>query len=149
MNTEPNLNTNRAVRSQKCGRLLPGSGFTLIEVMIVMSLIVILASIGLAIHANSQTRAKEAVLKENLFRMRDAIDQHYADKNAYPPALDDLVSQKYLRAIPVDPFTNSASTWQTVMSEIDPANPSAPPGVFDVKSGSDGTALDGTRHADW
>ena len=123
--------------------------FTLIEVMIVMSLIVILASIGLALHANSQTRAKEAVLKENLFRMRDAIDQYYADKNAYPPALEELVSQKYLRAIPVDPFTNSASTWQTVMSDLDPANPSALPGVFDVKSGSDGTAIDGTRYAEW
>ncbi|OFW47964.1 MAG: hypothetical protein A3G77_07145 [Acidobacteria bacterium RIFCSPLOWO2_12_FULL_68_19] len=125
------------------------SGFTLIELMIVMSLIVVLASIGLAIHANSQTRAKEAVLKENLFRMRDAIDQHYADKNAYPPTLDELVSQKYLRGIPVDPFTNSTSSWQTVMSEIDPANPSAPQGVFDVKSGSDGTAMDGTQYADW
>jgi general secretion pathway protein G len=126
-----------------------GSGFTLVELMIVMTLIVILAGIALAVHGNSQTRAREAVLKENLFRMRDAIDQYYADKNAYPPTLDDLVSQKYLRAIPEDPFTRSASTWQTVMSEIDPANPSALPGVFDVKSGSDGTALDGTRYADW
>ena len=124
-------------------------GFTLIELMIVMTLIVILAGIGLAVHANSQTRAREAVLKEDLFRMRDAIDQYYADKNAYPPTLEDLVSQKYLRAIPEDPFTNSASTWQTVMSELDPANPSAMPGVFDVKSGSEGTALDGSRYADW
>ena len=124
-------------------------GFTLIELMIVMTLIVILAGISLAVHANGQTRAREAVLKEDLFRMRDAIDQHYADKNAYPPTLEDLVSQKYLRAIPEDPFTRSASTWQTVMSEIDPANPSAMPGVFDVKSGADGTALDGSRYADW
>jgi len=125
------------------------SGFTLIELMIVMSLIVVLAGIGLAVHANSQTRAREAVLKEDLFRLRDAIDQHYADKNTYPPALEDLVSQKYLRAIPVDPFTQSAATWQTVMSEMDAANPSAQPGVFDVKSGSDRTALDGTPYSDW
>ena len=125
------------------------AGFTLIEVMVVMSLIVILAGIGLAVHANSQTRAKEAVLKEDLFRMRDAIDQYYADKNAYPPSLEELVGAKYLRAIPVDPFTNSADTWRTIMSEIDAANPSAPPGVFDVKSGSDGSALDGTSYADW
>ncbi len=124
-------------------------GFTLIELMIVMTLIVILAGIGLAVHTNSQTRAKEAVLKENLFRMRDAIDQYYADRNTYPPALDDLVAQKYLRAIPEDPFTTSSSTWQTTMSEIDPANPSATPGVFDVKSGADRTAIDGTRYADW
>jgi len=124
-------------------------GFTLVELLVVMSLIVILASIALAVHANTQTRAREAVLKENLFRMRDAIDQYYADKNEYPPALEALVSEKYLRAIPEDPFTDSASTWQTIMAELDPANPSATPGVFDVKSGSDGTALDGTRYADW
>jgi general secretion pathway protein G len=124
-------------------------GFTLIELLIVMSLIVILAGIGLAVHANSQTRAKEAVLKEDLFRMRDAIDQHYADKNAYPPTLEALVTEKYLRAIPVDPFTNSNTTWQVTMSEIDPANPAAQPGVFDVKSGSEGRALDGTMYSDW
>lgn len=139
-----NQNTNPEPGTQK---LAPG--FTLIELMIVMTLIVILAGIGLAIHGNSQTRAREAVLKEDLFRMRDAIDQYYADKNAYPPALDALVTEKYLRAIPVDPFTNSSTTWQTVMSEIDPANPSAQPGVFDVKSGSERTSLDGTRYADW
>src|SRR5687767_8151640 len=124
-------------------------GFTLIELMIVMALIVILAGIGLAVHANSQTRAREAVLKEDLFRMRDAIDQYYADKNAYPPSLDALVSERYLRAIPVDPFTNSAESWQTTLSEGDPSNPSAQPGIFDVKSGSDRTAIDGTLYAEW
>ena len=124
-------------------------GFTLIELLIVMSLIVVLAGIGLATHANSQTRAREAVLKEDLFRLRDAIDQYYADKSAYPPALDALVSDKYVRAIPVDPFTNSADTWQTTMSESDPANPSAQPGVFDVKSGSSRMALDGTPYSNW
>ncbi len=124
-------------------------GFTLIELMIVMSLIVVLAAIGLATHANGQTRAREAVLKEDLFRMRDTIDQYYADKNEYPAALGALVAGRYLRAIPVDPFTNSADTWQTTMSGLDAANPSAQPGIFDVKSGSDRTALDGTQYADW
>jgi general secretion pathway protein G len=130
-------------------RLSSGSGFTLIELMVVMTLIVVLASISLAVHANSQTRAREAVLKENLFRMRDSIDQYYGDKNAYPPALDALVTDKYLRAIPDDPFTGSSTTWQTIMSELDPANPSAQPGVYDVKSGSDRQALDGTMYAEW
>ena len=125
------------------------SGFTLIELMIVMSLIVVLAGITISVNANGQTRAREAVLKEDLFRMRDAIDQYYADKDAYPPTLEDLVSAKYLRAVPNDPFTNSSETWQTTMSEIDPANPSATPGVFDVKSGSERTALDGTPYANW
>lgn len=125
------------------------SGFTLIELMIVMSLIVILASIALAVYTNSVTRAKESVLKEDLFRMRDAIDQYYADKGKYPSTLDELVSDKYIRAIPVDPFTQSAETWQTVPSEPDPNNPTADPGVYDVKSGSDQKALDGTNYSDW
>ena len=133
---------------RRCGRRL-AAGFTLIELMIVMALIVILASIGLAMHANSQTRAREAVLKEDLFRLRDAIDQYYADKSMYPASLDQLVTDKYLRAIPVDPFTQSADTWQTTMSESDPTNPSAQPGIYDVKSGSDRTAMDGSEYSSW
>ena len=125
------------------------AGFTLIEVMVVMALIVVLASIGLTLYANSVTRAKESVLKEDLFRMRDAIDQYYADKGKYPSTLQDLVSEKYLRSIPADPFTNSADTWREIPSEPDPNNPTAQPGVYDVKSGSDQTALDGTKYSDW
>jgi general secretion pathway protein G len=126
-----------------------GAGFTLIELMIVMSLIVILASIGLTVYTNSVIRAKESVLKEDLFRMRDAIDQYYADKGKYPVTLDSLVSEKYLRSIPVDPFTNSADTWRSIQSEPDPTNPTAEPGVYDVRSGSDQKAIDGTNYADW
>ena len=124
-------------------------GFTLIELMIVMSLIVILASIGLAVYTNSVTRAKESVLKEDLFRMRDAIDQYYSDKAKYPSSLQDLVSEKYLRSIPVDPFTNSADTWREVPAEPDPTNPTVQPGVYDVRSGSELKALDGTSYSDW
>jgi general secretion pathway protein G len=124
-------------------------GFTLIELMIVMSLIVILASIGLAVYTNSVTRAKESVLKEDLFRMRDAIDQYYSDKAKYPSSLQDLVSEKYLRSIPVDPFTNSADTWREVPAEPDPTNPTFEPGVYDVRSGSELKALDGTSYSDW
>jgi general secretion pathway protein G len=124
-------------------------GFTLIELLVVVSLIVLLASIAMVQYSNSVQRAREGVLKEDLFRMRDAIDQYYADKTKYPASLEELVSEKYLRAIPVDPITASADTWQTVMSEPDPMNPSADMGIYDVKSGSDATALDGTRYADW
>ena len=124
-------------------------GFTLIELMIVMSLIVILASIGLAVYTNSVTKAKESVLKEDLFRMRDAIDQYYSDKAKYPSSLQDLVSDKYLRSIPVDPFTNSADTWREVPAEPDPTNPTVEPGVYDVRSGSELKALDGTNYSDW
>ena len=124
-------------------------GFTMIELLVVMALIVILAGISVAIYGNSVTRSKEAVLRTDLFRMRDAIDQYYADKNKYPSDLSTLVSEKYIRAMPIDPFTNSTETWQTVMSDPQPGNPSAEIGVFDVKSGSEATAIDGSRYADW
>lgn len=124
-------------------------GFTLIELLVVVALIVILASMGLAQYGNAVIRAKEATLKENLFRMRDAIDQYYADKGQYPPNLEALVTDGYLRAVPKDPFTNAADTWQQIPSEPDPNNPTALPGIYDVKSGSDATALDGTKYADW
>jgi len=124
-------------------------GFTLIELLVVLSLIVILASMGLAQYRNSITHSREAVLREDLFRLRDAIDQYYADKGQYPASLDALVSEHYLRSLPEDPFTKSSTSWQTVPAEPDPNNPTAEPGVYDVKSGADGTALDGTKYADW
>lgn len=125
------------------------SGFTLIEILIVITLIFVLAGIALVQYQSSVTRTKEAVLKEDLFRLRDAIDQFYADKNKYPQSLDELVTEKYIRAVPVDPFTGSSESWQPVMSEPDPLNPSAQPGIYDIKSGSDATALDGTSYKDW
>jgi general secretion pathway protein G len=124
-------------------------GFTLIELLVVATILIVLASLGMAQYRNSVTRANEAVLKEDLFRMRDAIDQYYADKGQYPSALDDLVSGGYMRKIPDDPFTKSPSSWQAIPSEPDPNNPTAPPGVYDVKSGSEGTALDGSKYAEW
>jgi general secretion pathway protein G len=141
------------VRTSRHRLLLYGArshrGFTLIELLIVVTLIVVLAGMGLATYSTSITRSKEAVLKEDLFRMRDALDQYYADKGKYPTDLTALVTDGYLRQVPVDPITNSAATWQTVLSEIDPADPAAVPGVYDVKSGAEGTALDGTNYADW
>jgi general secretion pathway protein G len=124
-------------------------GFTMIELLIVLSLIVILATMGMTQYRSSITLSREAVLKEDLFRMRDAIDQYYADKGQYPTTLDALVSDGYLRRIPDDPFTKNNSTWQMIPSEPDPNNPTAQPGVYDVKSGSDLTAIDGTKYADW
>jgi general secretion pathway protein G len=124
-------------------------GFTLIELLVVMSLIIILSALAMVQYRQSVVRSKEAVLKDDLYKMRDSIDQYYADKNQYPPTLDSLVSDGYLRALPKDPFTDSASTWQTVQAEPDPANPIGEPGVYDVKSGSDATGLDGTPYSEW
>ena len=124
-------------------------GFTLIELLIVVTLVIVLAGIGLSTYSTSVNRAKEAVLRENLRMVRGSIDQFYADKGTYPPELSSLVSEGYLRQIPKDPFTESSDTWQIVMSEPDPSNPNSAPGVFDVKSGSDGVSLDGTPYSEF
>ena len=124
-------------------------GFTLVELLVVISLISILAAMGLVQYKNSVVRTQESVLKTDLFRVRDAIDQDYADKGKYPASLDSLVSDGYLRKVPEDPITRSADTWQTVPAEADPNNPSSEPGIYDIKSGAQGTALDGSNYADW
>ena len=129
--------------------LTQSRGFTLIELLIVMVLLVLLASISLAVYGNSVQRGKEAALAEDLFQMRKAIDEYYADKGKYPTDLQTLVTEKYLRMIARDPFTNSAETWQQIPSEPDAANPAAEPGISDVKSGSDQTGLDGKPYSEW
>jgi general secretion pathway protein G len=129
--------------------LRSAEGFTLIELLIVIALISILATMGLVQYRNSIQSTREATLKTDLFRLRDAIDQYYADKTKYPSSLDALVSDGYMRKIPEDPMTKSADTWQTVPAEPDPSNPSAEPGIYDIKSGASGTALDGSSYSDW
>ena len=124
-------------------------GFTLIEILIVITLLVVLATVGMPTYQNSARRAREATLKEDLFRMRDAIDQYYADKTKYPQALADLVSEGYLREVPKDPITDSRDTWTTVAAEPDANNPAAEPGVYDVKSGSEETSMEGTKYSEW
>ena len=124
-------------------------GFTLIELLVVIALISILAAMAVVQYRNSIQRTQEATLKTDLFRMRDAIDQYYADKGKYPSSLDSLVSDGYMRKVPEDPFTKTSDSWQTVPAEPDPGNPSAEAGIYDVKSGAQGQALDGSNFADW
>ncbi|AMY10247.1 Pullulanase secretion protein PulG [Luteitalea pratensis] len=124
-------------------------GFTLLELMVVMALIVVLAGMAMASYRNSVTLAQEAVLREDLFRMRDAIDQYYADKNKYPSTLESLVSDGYLRTLPQDPFTKSASTWQEIPADPDANNPTAEPGVYNVRSGSERMSMQGTPYSEW
>ena len=124
-------------------------GFTLIEVLIVMVIIAILAGVGLYMYNNSVTSAREAVLKQNLTGIREAIDRYYADKNKWPASLDTLVSEKYIRQGPDDP-TTGAPDWQTTVGEPDPTNPSAEAGISDVHSSSSQTSpIDGTAYAEW
>lgn len=142
----PNTVTGIEQGGPRRGRM---GGFTMIELLVVVSLVIILASIGMAQYRSGVTRAQEAVLKEDLFRMRDVIDQYYADKQQHPQTLEDLVTGGYLRAIPQDPFTRSAETWQLIEAEPDPSNPTGQLGIYDVKSGSDKTALDGSKYSEW
>ena len=119
-------------------------GFTLIELLVVMSIIALLLTIVVPRYFHSVDKAKEAVLKEDLVQLRKAIDQFYADRGSYPSRLDDLVDKKYLRSVPVDPITDSSTTWII----LPPPEPGAS-GVYDVKSGAAGVAKDGSNYADW
>ena len=133
----------------RTSRTAAQAGFTLVELLSVLALISILAAMAIVNHRNGVRHTQESVLKVDLFRMRDAIDQYYADKNKYPSSLESLVSDGYLRKVPEDPITKSVDTWQTVPAEPDPSNPSAEPGIYDVKSGAQGAGLDGKNYADY
>lgn len=124
------------------------AGFTLLELLIVVALIGILTALAVPTFRQTPTKAKEAVLKEDLYALRDVIDQYFSDKGRYPASLETLVEDGYLRKIPVDPFTESADTWQIETAESD-ADSEEAGGVYDVHSGSSATALDGTTYSEW
>lgn len=139
----------RLPRRAAVGRAASWRGFTLIEVLIVMVIIAILGGVGLYMYNNSVTSAREAVLRENLTGLREAIDRYYADKNKWPAALDTLAAERYIRQVPNDPMTR-APDWQTTVGEPDPSNPSAESGISDVHSSSTLTSpIDGTPYAEW
>jgi general secretion pathway protein G len=119
-------------------------GFTLIELLVVLSIIATLLLIAVPRYFHSLERSKEAVLRQDLSVMRDALDKYYADVAHYPPTLAELVEHRYLRNLPVDPQTKSNETWVSVMTED-----AEIPGVRDVHSGATGAASDGTQFANW
>jgi general secretion pathway protein G len=124
-------------------------GFTLIELMIVMAVIAVLMSVALPIYTRSIQRSKESVLKNNLFTLRTVIDEYTYDKQKAPQTLDDLVSDGYLRQVPIDPITGSSDTWKLIMEDASNTVNQSMPGIFDVRSGSDGTSLEGTPYSEW
>jgi general secretion pathway protein G len=130
-------------------RQRPQRGFTLIELIIVCAIISILLGIMVPVYKIHILHANEAVLKEDLYHMRTAIDQYTQDKNKAPQALGDLVSAGYLHAIPKDPFTHSAETWQVVQEDVMESVDQTAPGISDVKSGSSLVSSEGTTYSTW
>jgi general secretion pathway protein G len=128
---------------------LATKGFTLIELMMVLTVISILVSIAIPIASSAILRAKEGVLKSNLHTLRTLIDQYTADKHKAPQSLEDLVSAGYLRGIPKDPVTNSNSSWQIVMEDASLYPDQTETGIFDVKSGSNAISTEGTPYSEW
>lgn len=125
-------------------RTFRNNGFTLIELLVTLAIIATLLSLAAPRYFGGVERAKEAVLQENLATLRDTLDKYFADSGRYPDTLDELVSKKYLRRIPVDPMTERADTW----SFVPPPAPSIG-GIYDVHSGAPGNARDGTPFANW
>ena len=124
-------------------------GFTLIELMIVMAIIAVLMAVAIPIYSRSIARAKESVLKNNLFTLRTVIDNYSYDKEKAPQSLQDLVTEGYLKDVPIDPMTGDNSSWKIVMEDASQALSQAEPGIFDVHSGSDKKGLDGTAYSEW
>jgi len=124
-------------------------GYTLVELIIVMAIISILLAIAVPLYQRSLQRTKESLLKNNLFTLRTVIDEYTFDKQKAPQRLEDLVEQGYLRGIPLDPITNSKDTWRVVMEDALTSVDQTQPGIYDVRSGSDLTSMEGTQYSEW
>lgn len=120
-------------------------GFTLIEILVVLAIIATLLSLVAPRYFNTISLAKESTLRHDLIIIREAVDKFYSDKNAYPDSLEELVQYKYLRAVPEDPITESSATW--LFSP--PLDVEAKGAIYDIHSGSEGVATDGSLYADW
>lgn len=126
------------------GRLPHNNGFTLIELLVAMTIIALLLSIVSPRYFHNVTKAEETVLKQDLALMREALDKFHADTGRYPDTLDELVSKRYFRKVPIDPVTQSGTTWILI-----PPAGTEKGAIFDIKSGAPGNAKDGTAYADW
>ena len=135
----------RPIQSGSRGR----AGFTMVELMIVMTIVTILVSFAIPYYQKTLIRSKESLLKNNLFTMRTVIDEFTIDKGKAPQNLHDLVQEGYLRAVPTDPMTGYDNTWKIVMEDAQNSVNQTEPGIFDIHSGSDKTSLEGMPYSDW
>jgi len=133
----------------RVGRTRRRLGFTFVELMVVITIIVILITMAIPIYNNTIIRSKESVLKNNLFTLRTVIDNYTMDKQKAPQTLQDLVTDGYLRDVPTDPMTSSNQTWRVIMEDATQSVNQSEPGIFDVRSGSDKIGKDGTPYAEW
>jgi general secretion pathway protein G len=124
-------------------------GFTFVELMVVLTIIVVLITMAIPIYQKSIIRAKESVLKNNLYTLRTVIDNYTYDKQKAPQSLQDLVTEGYLREVPMDPMTGANDSWKTIMEDYSQSVDQDQPGIWDVRSGSDKIGLDGKPYADW
>jgi general secretion pathway protein G len=159
----PTPSGERALSAQRAARSSVGSsrsprraawcafkhGYTLIELIIVMAIISVLVSIAVPLYQKSLLRTKESLLKNNLFTLRTVIDEYTFDKKKAPQTLDDLVSDGYLRAVPIDPITGNNQSWRLIMEDAISSVDQTQPGIFDVRSGSDLKSLEGTPYSEW
>jgi len=141
---EPNMQTGKPPVRRDRSR-----GMTLIELMIVLTIILIVISVALPLYQKAIIRSKEAVLHQNLFTMRALIDEYTFDKEKAPQTLQDLVSEGYLRELPMDPFTKRRDSWKTEMEDSLRSVDQKEPGIIEVHSGAEGTSLDGSKYSEW
>jgi len=131
------------------GKLARSRGFTFVELMVVITIVVILVTLAIPIYTKTIARSKESVLHSNLTTLRSVIDNYTMDKQKAPGRLEDLVREGYLRDVPVDPMTGSNQTWRVIMEDASQSVNQSEPGIFDVKSGSDKTSMEGTPYSEW
>ena len=149
-NLIPSGNAAAPVARQRIARTFQRlRGFTFVELIVVITIVVILITMAIPIYNNTIKRSKETVLKQNLFTLRTVIDNYTFDKQKAPQSLQDLVTEGYLRTVPNDPMTGSNQTWRTIQEDAVQSVNQTEPGIFDVKSGSDKMGLDGTPYAEW
>lgn len=125
------------------------AGFTIMELMVSMAIVLVVISVAVPLYQKSIIRARESVLRQNLFSLRTVIDEYTYDKQKAPQQLDELVREGYLRQVPIDPIVGNNTSWKVIMEDASSSASQSEPGIFDVRSGSEKTSLEGTPYSEW